>query len=389
MDLSEKINKILKDYSPERLSFKERLFILNKIKEEIKEEEEALRNIEEELNRFFTEISQADLYGLKKLHYFLTRFAIKVFEDTHSVKDVHLICSEGRDWVAKRVIEMVNSELGPFPPFVWVALGSAGRKEETLSTDQDYLLIYEDEADDAIFKEMAQRVVDALEEVGIRKCKGGVMPSNEKWRSSLNKWKERIERTVKTGKKGPLSSLDLMILMDSRFLVGDLKLWEGFRSLMPRLVENKALLREMLEGIVFIPLPLGLFGKFILEKNGPNKGKLNLKTGGWAPLVVLVRLMAFIYGIYETSTLNRIEALRDKGVLSMELSKDLVEAFHILMGMRISFQKELILKGEEDSNFIDPSLLDSHGQKRLRFALRKIEELQKHAHEIFFGGGYG
>ncbi len=389
MSLYEKINEILKHYSPERLSFKERLFIIDKVQEKIKEEEESLRKKEEEFNRFLTQISQADLYELKKLHYFLTRFAIKVFEETSSVKDVHLICSEGRDAVAKRVIEMTNSELGPFPPFVWVALGSAGRKEETLSTDQDYLLIYEDGADDVIFKEMAQRVVDSLEEVGIRKCKGGVMPTNEKWRSSLTEWKERIEKTIKMGKKGPLSSLDLMILMDSRFLTGDTTLWEGFRSMMPRLVENKALVREMLESMIFIPLPLGLFGKFILEKDGPHKGKLNLKTGGWAPLVVLIRLMACLYRIDETSTLKRIEALRDKEVLSSELSADLVEAFHILIGMRISFQKEQILKGEEDSNFIDPSLLNPQDQKRLRFALRKIEELQKHANEVFFGGGYG
>jgi len=389
MNLHGKINEILKDYLPERLSFRERLFLIDKIQEKIKEEEESLEKKEEEFDRFLFQISQADLYELKKLHYFLTRFAIKVFEETGSVKDVHLICSEGRDFIVKRVIEMANLELGPFPPFVWVALGSAGRKEETLSTDQDYLLIYEDGADDRIFKEMAQKVVDSLEEVGIRKCKGGVMPTNEKWRSPLTEWKERIEKTIKTGKKGPLSSLDLMILMDSRFLTGDTTLWEGFRRMMPRLVENKALVREMLESIIFIPLPLGLFGKFILEKDGPYKGKLNLKTGGWAPLVVLIRLMASLYGIEETSTLKRIEALKDKDVLSPELSKDLIEAFHILIGMRISFQKELILRGEEDVNFIDPSLLDTQDQKRLRFALRKIEELQKHANEIFFGGGYG
>ena len=388
MSLYEEINKILENYLSERLSFRERLLLLGKIQEKLKEEEIPLRKIEEELKCFFTEISQADLYELKKLHYFLTRFAIRVFEETGAVKDVHLICSEGRDFILKRTIEIVNSELGPFPPFVWVALGSAGRKEETFSTDQDYLLIYEDGADDEIFKGMAQRVVDSLEEVGIRKCKGGVMPTNEKWRSSLTEWKERLEKTIKTG-KGPLSTLDLMILMDSRFLTGDTTLWEGFRNMMPRLVENKALVREMLEKIIFIPLPLGLFGKFILEKDGPHKGKLNLKTGGWAPLVVLIRLMACLYRIDETSTLKRIEALRDKEVLSLELSKDLIEAYHILMGIRISFQKELILKGEEDSNFIDPSLLNSQDQKRLRFALRKIEELQKLAHEIFFGGGYG
>lgn len=184
-----------------------------------------------------------------------------------------------------------------------------------------------------------------------------------------------------------MSALDLMILMDLRLVAGDGALAQAMRDLVLKLTSNKGLLNEMLQTIIFIPLPLGLLGRFLVEKSGQNKGKLNLKTGGWAPLVVLVRVMAVSYGIEETGTLDRIEGLSKKEVISPELAEDLKEAYHILMGLRISRQKELMKRGEDDSNYLDPYALDPPEQKRLRFALRRVEELQKVANEIFFGRG--
>lgn len=383
----EKVESLLLDYRPDRLNYEERLKLLEGMKRAIEEEEAPLEDIRGELEGLLQAIVSSDLKDLAKHHYFLNRLAIRAFEGSGSVRDVHLICTRGRDALLRRVLEIAAEEIGDgLPPYAWMALGSAGRGEETLYTDQDYLLVYTDGAEDGRLRELAKRTVDYLEQIGIRKCKGGVMPSNDKWRGSLGEWKERVEKTLERG-RGPLSSLDLMILMDLRPVAGDPQMAQAMRDLVPLLTSNRGLLNEMLQTIIFIPLPLGLLGRFLVEKAGQNKGKLNLKTGGWAPLVVLVRVMAVSYGIQETGTLERIEGLAKKEVISPELAEDLKEAYHVLMGLRVSRQREFMLRGEDDNHWIDPYALDPADQKRLKFALRKVEELQRVANEIFFGRG--
>lgn len=384
----EKVQSLLRDYRPDRLNYEERLGLLEEFKGAIREEEAPLQRIKGELEDLLEAMaSSSDLEDLAKHHYFLNHLAIRAFEESRSVRDVHLICTRGRDVLLKRVLDIAAGEVGDdLPPYAWMALGSAGRGEETLYTDQDYLLVYPDGAEDGQLEALAKKAVEYLERIGIRKCKGGVMPSNAKWRGSLGQWKERIEKTLERG-RGPLSSLDLMILMDLRPVAGDSQMAQAMTALLPLLASNRGLLNEMLQTIIFIPLPLGLLGRFLVEKSGINKGKLNLKTGGWAPLVVLVRVMAISYGVRETGTLERIEGLVKREVISPKLATDLKEAYHIFMGLRISRQKELMLRGEEDSNYIDPYALDPTEQKRLKFALKKVEELQKVANEIFFGRG--
>lgn len=381
----DKVKGFLKDYIPERLDFEERLNNLRGLRELIRQEELPLEALRDDFRRLVEEIKGSDKKALEKWHFFLNRLAIRAFEESHSVKDVHFICTKGRDEILKRVLVLVGQELGlDERSYAWIALGSAGRQEETLYTDQDYMLVYEGE--DTYFREFSERVSDCLERAGIKKCKGGVMPLNEKWRGTLAQWRERISSCAEKG-RGVLGPLELMILMDMRLVMGNEDLWQEFQKLRPLLVENKGLLNEMVSTLIFVPLPLGLLGRFVTEKTGPYRGMVNLKTGGWAPLVVLIRVVATAYGIYETSTLRRIEGLKEKGVVSPEMATELENAYHILMQLRIKEQVKAVLKGEEASNYIDPYRLSHEEQKELRTALRKIEEFQRYTNELFFGKG--
>lgn len=381
----DKVQGFLKDYIPERLDFEERLNSLRELRELIRQEELPLEALRDDFRRLVEEIKGSDKNGLEKWHFFLNRLAIRAFEESHSVKDVHFICTKGRDEIVKRVLVLVGEELGlDERSYAWIALGSAGREEETLYTDQDYMLVYEGE--DACFREFSKRVSDYLERAGIKKCRGGVMPLNEKWRGTLSQWKERISSCAEKG-RGVLGLLELMILMDMRLVMGNEGLWQELQKLRPLLVENRGLLNEMVSTLIFVPLPLGLLGRFVTEKTGPYRGMVNLKTGGWAPLVVLIRVVASAYGIYETTTLKRIEGLKKKGVVSPEMAMQLEDTYHILMRLRIRKQVRAVLRGEEASNYIDPYKLSHEEQKELRTALRKIEEFQRYTNELFFGKG--
>ena len=106
-------------------------------------------------------------------------------------------------------------------------------------------------------------------------------------------------------------------------------------------------------------------------------------------MVLIVRVMAKTYGVKETNTFDRIKALEEREVLNPRFAMDLQEALYILMKLRISHQRELLLKGlPSDDNYIDPYKLPEGEQKELRFAIKKVEELQKLANEIYFGGGF-
>lgn len=385
--LKDKLKGFLKDYVPERLDFEERLKSLRGLRELIRQEEYLLEALRDEFQGLLEEIRRSDKKGLEKWHFFLNRLAIRAFEENRSVKDVHLICTKGRDEIVKRVLLLVGEELGiDQGSYAWIALGSAGRQEETLYTDQDYMLVYDGE--DGPYKVFSERVSEYLEQAGIKRCIGGVMPLNEKWRGTLSQWRERISSCAEKG-KGVLGLLELMILMDMRLVMGNEELWHELQKLRPLLVENKGLLNEMVSTLIFVPLPLGLLGRFVTEKVGPYRGMVNLKTGGWAPLVVLVRVVASAYGIYETSTLRRIEGLKEKGVVSPEMAAELKGVYYTLMRLRISEQAKAVLKGEEASNYIDPYKLSHEEQKELRTALRKIEEFQRYTNELFFGKGRG
>lgn len=425
--MRERAEEFLKEYYPQKLTYEERLALLKALRQELEGEEAPLLSFQRRYRSLIEEIEGADREALKELHGELTHMALEAFEESRSVREVQGLCSDCRGAIARRLLLLVEGEMeaegwGPPPsPYAWMAMGSEGRREETLYTDQDNLLVYrwdeegarrllqqgellkrrllkmageprpprERDALDEYFEVFSEKMVQRLEEVGIRRCKGGVMPVNEKWRADLEGWKERIAGKVSYG-RGPLTVLDLIILMDLRFVGGHKGLAEELIDFAnAHLVQNRNLVNEMASSAILIPLPLGLFRRFVTEKTGEHKGKINLKLGGWAPLVLIVRVMAKTYGVKETNTFERIKALEEREILNPRFAMDLQEALYILMKLRISHQRELLLKGlPSDDNYIDPYKLPEGEQKELRFAIKKVEELQKLANEIYFGGGF-
>lgn len=425
--MRERAEEFLKEYHPQKLTYEERLALLKALRQELEGEEAPLLSFRRRYHSLLKEIEGADREALKELHGELIQMALEVFEESRSVREVQGFCSDCRGAIARRLLLLVEGEMeaqgwGPPPsPYAWMAMGSEGRREETLYTDQDNLLVYKWDEEgaqrvlqrrellkrrllkmagelhpprqrdlfDEYFEVFSEKMVQYLEEVGIKRCKGGVMPVNEKWRADLEGWKERIVGKVSYG-RGPLTVLDLIILMDLRFVGGHRGLAEELMEFAnAHLVKNRNLLNEMVSSAILIPLPLGLFRRFVTEKTGEHKGKINLKLGGWAPLVLIVRVMAKSYGVKETNTFERIKALEEREVLNPRFAADLQEALYILMKLRISHQRELLLQGlTSDDNYIDPYKLPEGEQKELKFAIKKVEELQKLANEVYFGGGF-
>ena len=184
--------------------------------------------------------------------------------------DVHDLLRIVRDGITIKVLKLVEDEMvgegygHPPTNYVWAGLGSEGRDEQTLTTDQDNMIAYSDagEVVDRYFETFTGKAVDRLSEVGFERCKGGVMASTEKWRGSLTDWKKRLEQRI-VYEAGIFESLDVIILTDARTVAGD-------KNLLPQLLEwffeflteNKMVMKDFYTSAVLMPTALSFFGDF-------------------------------------------------------------------------------------------------------------------------------
>jgi CBS domain-containing protein len=122
--------------------------------------------------------------------------------------------------------------------------------------------------------------------------------------------------------------------------------------------------------------PIGFFKSFVVEKSGEHKDELNLKVKGIAPLVDIIRLFALEKGIRETSTLERLETLRDKHTIVTEYGDDFEQAFEFITLLRIHHQYAQITSGQMPDNFINPNRLSNLEKRSIKEAFQLVSKVQ-------------
>lgn len=292
------------------------------------------------------------------------------------------IITEINDRIVRKIIQFAERELGQPPvPYCWVALGSEGRKEQTFKTDQDNALIYADpkpeeqEEVQKYFLALTEYVKSNLLKCGFPPCPGDVMASNPKWCQPLKVWKKYFSQWIYTPKGENINLSNIFI--DFRGIYGDLTLEESLRDFVLTTAKDQRVFLGYLANLaVRNRPPLGFFKTFVVEKSGEHKDKLNLKIKGIAPIVDIIRLFSLEKGIRETSTLERIEALKTKHTVVKDYAEEIVYAFEFLMLLRIRHQYEQILRGSMPDNFIDPESLSNLEKKLLKDTFQLISKLQ-------------
>jgi signal-transduction protein with cAMP-binding, CBS, and nucleotidyltransferase domain len=336
----------------------------------------------------------ADYQELRAIHDELNGVELEQFIKIQSVPALHRNCTEYRDQLAGRVLQLVAEELDaagqPLPdlPYALISMGSDGREEQTLITDQDYLIVYGDgggEAADASFKAFATLLVERLETVGFKKCTGDIMPSNPTWRGSYSQWRKKLLAIVRYEYEDYAKNLmDLIVLSDARFVAGDQVLANDLIELIRDLErEFFQVLYGMAKAACEMTLALGFLKRIWTEGSGDHKGEFNLKLLAWAPLVMNVRILAINQGIPASSTVRRIELLQQEGSFSASMAQGLIEAYQILTKHRILLQIRVIKGIQKDSYYLNPYALPPDEREQIRQALLRIEELQKVIHTNF------
>lgn len=339
-------------------------------------------------------IGTADAMALKQLHDELNRIELERFIAAGSVSSLHRSCTHYRDLLAERALQIVTEEMtaaghgAPPVSYALISMGSDGREEQTLITDQDYLIVYDDggeEAADSWFVEFGNRLVDCLENAGFKRCTGDIMTSNPTWRGSYKQWRKRLFAIVRYEVEDfAKNMMDLIVLSDARFVGGDRVLGEKLIELIRDMEkEHFQVLWSMARAATEMKLALGFMRRLWTEPSGEHRGELNVKLLAWAPLVMNVRILAISQGMAATNTVQRINYLGQEGSFSEEMARGLREAYDTLTHHRILLQIKQIKGIQKDSYYLDPLMLDSGEREQLRQAVIRVEELQKMIHTNF------
>ncbi len=257
-----------------------------------------------------------------------------------------------------------------------LALGSEGRREQILKTDQDNALVLAEGLEWDGLAAAMERFGDALADIGYPPCPGSVMVRNPKWRLSASAWRERIARWQR--ERDPESAMDLSIAMDARPVAGNPALFEPVAGALRALGRDDLLLRELARATLAFSTPLTLFGRM----RDPAEG-IDLKKGGIFPLVHGIRVLALRHGIARHNSFDRCAALLQAGVLSPELGRDVPQALAVMMRMRLGAQLQALAEGGRADNRVDPASLRRLDRELLRDALRVVNAFKDHLRDTF------
>jgi len=284
--------------------------------------------------------------------------------------------SELNDRFMMRASQLTENFLGSAPSsYSIMVIGSEGRREQSLKTDQDNALIYENNHK-IYFEKFSQTYIDFLLKIGFPPCPGNVMISNSYWRRNKEEWFKEINKWIENPK--PKNILNISIFFDFRNVVGVEYIAEDLRDYINKKIKTSKTFLPFLasEAVKFKP-PLSFFKTFVVEKTGEHKGKIDIKKYGIFPVVHGVRVLTLDNEIVETNTFERIRALRSKRVLTDQFSRDLEECYRFLMSLRLKSQALQLRNSKKPDNFIDPNILSKTEKGLLKDSFKKIEEFQK------------
>ncbi len=277
------------------------------------------------------------------------------------------------DRLLQRVIAMATETIGPPPcKFNWLALGSLGRAEQILQTDQDHALVFAEEGHQAYFLTLAKMVSDQLEQLGFPRDPADVSAENPKWCLSLNDWKKQFTRWMRTPDKEAI--LHCNIFFDFRGVFGDHTLHEELRKHINHEQTGIDLFTALLaKEAVETPAPLSFFRNLVVERSGTHKDRFDLKLRVLLPLVDCARVLALTHAIPSSGTTDRYEALKQKLPERTTLFNSAVEATQYAIRLKAASG----FRNSDNGRYIAPDMLSKLERQMLRSVFETIDDLQQ------------
>jgi CBS domain-containing protein len=294
------------------------------------------------------------------------------------------VMTEINDSVIQRTIELCIEEMvksgrkKPDVPFAWLTMGSGGRKEQLLRTDQDSALVFADVPDAEAetvrnyFVDLAEKVTEWLYEIGFDYCPGKMMASNPLWCKSLKDWKKQFSEWIT--EPDPQNIRYCTIFIDYRPVFGNEELAAHMTEHIFETVDrNPGFLSYLAKHALENPPPLSFFRSFMVERSGEHKDSFDIKKRAMVPLADAGRVLILEAKVGKiNNTFNRFEKLAEIEETNRELFEAAAEAYEIL----IRYRTLQGLKNRNSGRFFKIEELSKMERLNLRNSFRPIRELQ-------------
>jgi CBS domain-containing protein len=290
------------------------------------------------------------------------------------------IISAINDAITKRIILLSISEIQEEPPvtFAWLAIGSQGRKEQLLLTDQDNALVFEDvsedkkEATNSYFLKLAKGINNKLNTVGFELCPANMMASNPKWCLSVTEWKAQFKNWITHPDQDKIMLCNIFFDYDLVYGNHDL-VDEMSTSIFEAIDSYEIFLNFMGRDALKNPAPLSFFRNFLVEDSGEHKDQFDIKARAIMPLVDAARLLVLSHNTKDVnSTIERFKKLAEIEPQTKDLYESCISAFRILL----RFRTQQGLKNNDSGRFIDLNSLSKADRLKLKGCFKPIKDIQ-------------
>lgn len=322
---------------------------------------------------------QDDVAGLRGLMESVPSLMVQWVNSGMRAQQVSRVLTAISDAITRRLIELAIERQGPAPvPFCWAGFGSQARGEQLLGADQDNGMIIADNldaADAGWFESLAGFVCDGLNDCGYDYCSGDVMATNPEWRQPLSTWLAYVNKW--TGAPTPDAVMRVSIFFDLRCIYGDPGLTEALQQrMLERAASNTIFLAALAANALAAPPPLGIFRRFVVERDGEHRDSLDLKKRGILLVTDTARLHALAHKVAAVNTDERLQALARSKHLAISDSRNLADALRFMQQQRIQHQAAQVARGEKPDNFLNPRDLPKLAREQLRDAFKILDDSQ-------------
>uniref|UniRef100_UPI004049CD13 DUF294 nucleotidyltransferase-like domain-containing protein n=1 Tax=Flavobacterium sp. TaxID=239 RepID=UPI004049CD13 len=318
---------------------------------------------------------------LKKIRIKWSELIQNSIEKNIPIEHISSLTAALNNAMVNRCIQISVGFLQEQPParFAWFAIGSQGRREQLLLSDQDNAIIFEDIVEEnydyvkEYFLRLAAQVNEHLEVIGYEKCPANMMASNPKWCLSLSEWTHQFNEWIQ--KPGENGILMCTIFFDFDCVDGDVDLMDALaHSIFEKSKNNTLFLAYLGADALKNPPPLGFFRQFLVESDGEHKDTFDVKSRAILPLVDAARLLCLDLGIKGiNNTFLRYKKLVELEPQNADVYEACAEAFNTLS----KFRTEEGILSNSNGRFLNLNDLSKSDKVKLKNAFAPISDIQE------------
>ncbi|MFZ2284884.1 MAG: DUF294 nucleotidyltransferase-like domain-containing protein [Lutibacter sp.] len=322
-----------------------------------------------------------EVTDLKYIREKTSNLLLGYIEQNIPITFISQIISEINEAITIKAIELSIEEMDKEPPvkFGWLALGSQGRKEQLLMTDQDNALVFEDVSPDKYmptkqyFLQLAKKVTEKLNVIGFEYCPANMMASNPNWCLSLSEWKNQFDTWIKS----PTEDAIMMctIFFDYDLVFGDKKLVNAMSDSIYESINSFEIFLNFLgRNALRNPPPIGFFRQFLVENDGAHKDQFDIKSRAIMPLVDAARLLILSHNVKDkNNTISRFKKLIKLEPKNEDLYLSCIDSFKILL----QFRTNQGLKSNDTGRYVDLNNLNKFEKLKLKGCFKPISAIQE------------